>query len=107
MAHGPSPLGQYGNIVPAAGDIPDVQADLSGAITAIEKKALMSFASRTTRNSTVSVPVDGMFTYIQDVDEIDARINGSWVKIWPVIYSGTGTPSNGLGVDGDLYIQYT
>lgn len=105
MAHSNSPLGQYTAVIPASSDAPDVAADFATAITAIEKKALMSFATRTSRNSTVSAPVDGMVTYIQDVDEIDTRINGAWVKTWPVIYSGSGTPSGGLGVNGDLYIQ--
>jgi hypothetical protein len=44
-------------------------------------------------------------TYIQDVDEIDTRINNVWVKTWPNLYSGTSVPSNTLGADGDLYVQ--
>jgi len=35
------------------------------------------------------------------------RYNGTaWVKIWPMIYSGTTAPSNALGANGDIYVLY-
>ena len=35
-------------------------------------------------------------------------VNGAWALVDPVtIYSGSGTPSQNLGVDGDIYLQTT
>lgn len=107
MAHTNSPLGQLTGVVPASADPPDVAGDFSLLITAVEKKLNMRFASRTARDSVVTSPVDGMVTHIDDVGEIDRRIAGAWVKIWPTKYSGTSAPANTLGVVGDWYAQYS
>lgn len=106
MAKTDSPLGQLAAVVPATGDPPDVRGDFLILITALEKKLNMTFASRTARDAAIPSPIDGMKTYINDVDEIDERINGAWVKVYPTQYSGTGAPSNSVGSVGNYYAQY-
>ena len=106
MAHTNSPLGQLVGVVPALGDAPNVQPDLLLMATEVEKKVNMSFASRAARDAAVTSPVDGMETYIQDVDEVDKRVNGAWAKIWPIRYYGTTDPLGTLGVVGDIYLKY-
>ena len=35
-------------------------------------------------------------------------VNGAWALVTPtVVYTGTGTPEQSLGNDGDLYLQTT
>lgn len=105
-----SPLGQLPDTIPEDLDTPDVNGDMAVFLAAIEKRLLMKFADRAERNAmfdTASVtPEDGMETYISSVHEIDKRINGVWVKIWPWKYSGTNVPSNAIGSVDDIYIQY-
>jgi hypothetical protein len=106
MAHSNSPLGQLSGVVPATSDPPDVQGDLNLLITALEKKLNMTFASRAARDAAITVPVNGMRTHMTDVFETDERINGAWVKVYPVIYTGTADPSNGVGSVGNIYLKY-
>jgi hypothetical protein len=114
MAHSNSPLGQLVGVVPATIDSPDVQGDLVLLITAAEKRVNLTFTTRAARDAAFTAasqtPVDGMqayYTAAPDAGEIDQRIAGVWKKIYPLIYSGTGTPSNSLGVNGDVYFQTT
>lgn len=102
-----TPLGQLPSTIPADADAPDVNGDMGIQLTAVERRLNMSFADRATRTTTITTPVDGMVTYIQNVNEIDTRIGGQWVKTWPTKYSGTAAPSNSLGGIGDVYFQYT
>ena len=96
MAHSNSPLGQLGAVIPAPGDQPDVVTDITLLSTNVEKKIVQKHATRAARNTAVSAPVDGMVTYIADVDEIDTRINSAWINTWPILYSGNSTPSNAV-----------
>jgi hypothetical protein len=112
MAKSNSPLGQFPASIPATSDAPDVRADINTLVGLIEKTVVMVFTTRTARDNAFSgagvTITDGMVTWITGtVDERDERINGVWVKTYPIQYSGTGVPSNAIGVPGDIYIQYT
>lgn len=120
MAHTNSPLGQLPAVQPAGSDAPDVRKDLALVIAAAEKKLNLVFTTRAARDAAMTgtdpitgislAPQDGQecyYTASPDAGQIDRRISGAWVKVYPPNYSGTGTPSNGLGVNGDVYIQYT
>lgn len=120
MAHTPSPLGQFAGIQPAGSDPPDVRDDLAIVIAQIEKKTNLVFTNRAARDSAMTgtdpitgialTPQDGQecyYTTSPDAGQIDRRIGGAWVRVYPATYSGTAAPSNALGVDGDVYVQYT
>ena len=100
-----SALGQVPASIPADEDEPNVNGDMAALINAIERRLLMSWPDRATRTTAITAPHNGMRTYIENVHEIDERINGQWVKVWPTTYSGTTVPSPGLGVVGDVYFQ--
>lgn len=107
-----SPLGQFPSSIPASADAPDVRGDIAILTGLVEKTVVQVYTSRSARDNAFSgagvTPADGMITWITGtVDERDERINGVWVKTYPLIYSGTGAPSNAVGAPGDLYAQYT
>lgn len=107
MAHSNSPIGQWTGVVPAGSDSPAVQADLVLLITAAEKQVNLVFATTSARDTALPSPVEGMECHITGTGEKFRRIAGAWVKTYPLMYSGTGTPATSLGAVGDLYIQYS
>ena len=118
MAHFSTPLGQLPHVDPATTDPPDVQGDLVLLSTKVELRLMSVWTTRAARTAGFTAaaitPTDGMQSIMTDVNgdgshvvEIDTRINGSWVKTYPLIYSGTGDPSNALGVVGDIYCKYS
>lgn len=107
MAHSNSPIGQWAGVVPAGIDSPAVAADLLLIITAAEKQINMVFATISARDTALPSPIEGMECHITATGEKFRRIAGSWVKTYPLMYNGTGTPATSLGVVGDLYVQYS
>lgn len=108
MAHSNSALGQWAAIKPAGSDAPAIQTDLNAVIDAVEKQVNLQYTTRALRDTAIPSPVNGMLTQILGtVNEVDMRINGAWVKIYPLQYSGTAAPASGLGVVGDFYAQYS
>lgn len=106
MAHSNSLLSQWTAIRPAGGDSPAIQPDLNAVIDAVERQVWMWFATRAARDTAIPSPVNGMVTAILGtVNEVDMRFNGSWVKIYPNYYVGSGAPATGLGVVNDVYFQ--
>jgi hypothetical protein len=108
MAHSNSALSQWSLIKPAGGDSPAIAVDLNAVIDAVERQSWMWFATRSARDAAISSPVNGMVTAILGtVNEIDMRLGGAWVKIYPNYYvgSGSGAPSGSIGVINDIYFQ--
>jgi hypothetical protein len=60
-----------------------------------------------TITGTGDVTISGLPTATSsDNGKILQVVNGSWTLVTPVsIYSGNGSPDNGQGTNGDLYIQ--
>ena len=110
MVHTASPLGQLPLVIPAYVDTPDVRADLALLIGLIEPFTNMRYTTRVIRDNAISAAgvtlVDGMVSVIQSVGEVDLRVGGVWKKIFPLTYSGTGVPSNAVGVPGDIFLKY-
>jgi hypothetical protein len=99
-----SPLEQLGEVIPDGTETPEIPEHLTDIVTAVEKRLLLKFSSRPARNLKLPAPEDGQSTYIEDVDEIDTRVNGAWVKTWPLFYFGTAAPSGTPGPN-DVYFR--
>lgn len=108
MAKSNSTLGQWAAIKPAGSDAPAIQTDLNAVIDVVEKQVNLVYTTRSARDTAIPSPTDGMITIITgSVNEVDRRISGAWVKVYPNMYNGTAVPATSLGVVGDLYVQYS
>lgn len=94
--------------VPVGTDDPDVPGDMSALANALEKKLVMVFNNTTDRSTRVSAPTEGMFCYLKDTNTFHVYDGAAWVSAYPTpptFRSGSTTPSNALGVDGDVYFK--
>lgn len=65
-------------------DAPSIPDAIRLLAAGVIPRGVLQFASATTRGATLIndyAPVDGMLTYLQDVDRLDARIGGAWVAV--------------------------
>lgn len=100
--------GQLTSIVPTGATEPAVVAHLQNLVDLIEPRLVLRATTVAAANASLGTLQDGMFLVTTaDPREVHVRMNGNWVKIYPTNYSGTGVPSNALGVDGDTYDRYT
>lgn len=82
-------------------DAPDLPKAIADVANGVIPRGVLRFASASTRGATVPSPVDGMLTYLQDVDRLDARMNGTWVALsvgtssWTTINLASGFSQNG------------
>lgn len=103
-----SALAQTTGVIPDSAEPPAVHTHLLAIINQVEKKLIMRFTSTANRDATIVSPENGMMCAIgSPASELYVYLSGSWQKLYPRTYSGTGTPSNGLGANGDLYIQHS
>ena len=101
----------------ARGVIQDVLADdsesanypvqIAAIVNAIEPNLVLKAATLATANATLGPFVEGMLLITTTVPkEVYVRQGAAWTKIWPTTYAGTAAPAAGLGVNGDIYLQY-
>lgn len=103
-----SAIGQITGVIPDANEPPVVHTHLLNIVNQLEKRSNMRFSNTTARDAAITSPENGMICGIgSPVSEIYSYLNGAWVKIYPLIRSGTTVPSNALGANGDLYVQYS
>lgn len=65
-------------------DAPDIPSAIRALAAGVIPRGVLRFPSAATRGATLIddyAPVDGMLTYLQDIDRLDARINGAWVAV--------------------------
>lgn len=65
-------------------DAPSIPDAIRLLAAGVIPRGVLQFASATTRGATLIndyAPVDGMLTYLQDIDRLDARIGGVWVAV--------------------------
>jgi hypothetical protein len=65
-------------------DAPNIPEAIRLLAAGVIPRSVLRFASATTRGATLVgdyAPVDGMLTYLQDIDRLDARIAGAWVAV--------------------------
>lgn len=74
--------------------IPDLTSppDISVLVASLQqvlKRSVLSYSSASTRNATLTSPVEGMTTWLQDVNRIEVYNGSSWVVPPPVITTAT------------------
>lgn len=74
------------------GDIPDLKV-LSENLLAMAGQTVMRFASASTRNATLTAPVEGMATWLTAEARLEIYHSGSWLA-WPPIPVQTFQASN-------------
>lgn len=111
MTRGNTTYGQWTGILPQGVDSPTVNTDLAAVANAAEKQSNLWFTTYAAMSAMAS-PVEGMIAHIttagdtpSHLGEIWLRTNGAWVKVFPVMYTGTGAPASTLGAVNDVYIQ--
>lgn len=77
---------RYGQAVNIAGlvDAPDAAALAGNIVNAIVPKTVMQFASAAARTATLTglaAPLEGMLSWLQDVDQLHIYKGGSWVQV--------------------------
>lgn len=103
-----SALGQITGVIPDSAEPPNVHTHLLNIMNQMERRGVMRFSSTSVRDSTVTSPENGMVCAIgSPASELFVYLSNSWQKLYPRMYSGTTTPSNSLGANGDLYIQHS
>ncbi|MFI6491205.1 hypothetical protein [Streptomyces sp. NPDC050564] len=85
-------------------DAPDADKLATDIVNAIAQRSIMRFASASARGATLSgslAPVEGMLTWLQDVDRLDLYDGSAWVTVsvgnrtWTTINLASGFTQNG------------
>lgn len=70
-------------------DAPDASKLAKDIVNGIAQRSVMRFASASARGATLTAPVDGMATWLQDVDRLDVYNGSAWVTPQPSLTSTT------------------
>ncbi len=94
---------------PAYGSLPDVPADLRALAEWVELRLNMRFASASARDLAITAPVEGMKTWLQDVNRWSTYNGAAWVDQPQVLTAANSTDRTAkipAPVAGDLcYLQ--
>jgi hypothetical protein len=93
----------YGQNIPypTLTDKPNAQSLAEGLVTNMTPKLVMTFASAVTRGATVKKPVEGMVTWLKDVNRLEVYDGTSWVSFasgtntWKSVPLASGWTNNG------------
>lgn len=97
----------YGQNIPLASitdgpDLPKAIADLAAGVI---PRGVMRFPSASTRGATLAgdaAPVEGMLTYLQDVNRLDLYTGSTWLAVSTGVSSWTTiNPTSGLSQNGN------
>lgn len=70
----------------------------------LQDQAVMRFADAAARTAAISVPAEGMVTYLDDMNELYVYDSANWLRIGDAkIYIQDSQPAS--GVDGDLWFE--
>ena len=85
----------------------DYPVQIAAIVNSIEPHLVLKSASIATANATLSPIIEGMLLITTAAPkEVYKRDGATWVKLYPLYYSGTAAPAAALGVNGDVYFQY-
>lgn len=73
-----------GITIPGLTSSPDISVVMA-AVQLVLKRSVLAFASASARTATLTSPVEGMTTWLQDVNRIEVYNGSSWVVPPPVI----------------------
>lgn len=103
-------------------DAPDAGKLAKDIVNAIAQRSVMRFASASARGATLTSPVEGMLSWLQDINRLDLYDGSAWVAVstgasaWTTISLETGFTHNGnsngtfqyrlLNISGEESIQF-
>ncbi|KUN99478.1 hypothetical protein [Streptomyces resistomycificus] len=70
-------------------DAPDASKLAKDLANAIAQRSLMRFASASARGATLTAPIEGMPSWLEDVNRLEIYNGSSWVTPEPSLVSGT------------------
>ncbi|MCP3820056.1 hypothetical protein NLX86_18745 [Streptomyces sp. A3M-1-3] len=70
-------------------DPPNAETLAKNLASGIVPRTVMRFASASSRSATVTSPVEGMVTWLQDLNRLYVYDGSAWVPVGPIIQSGT------------------
>lgn len=78
---------------------------------AVEKRLFGVYATASDRDTKIGGSLEeGMIAYLKDSDIMVLYTGAAWKQVYPVtgptLRSGTTTPDNSLGVNGDVYVKF-
>ena len=94
---------------PVGSGTPDITLDLYNLAVAIEKRVVGIYNNVADRSARVTAPAEGQFAYMKDTNTFAFYDGAAWTGFptpVPAITSGTTTPSNASGANGDIYFKY-
>ncbi|MBT2467865.1 hypothetical protein J7E97_08250 [Streptomyces sp. ISL-66] len=103
-----------GILLPRLTDPPNIDT-LYSLLNSIISKTVLTFASASARNATLTSPVEGQMAWLQDTNVLTQYTGSAWVNILPggvwTAYTPTWTatttsPSPGAGSITGKYIEY-
>jgi hypothetical protein len=117
----PDDYGQGINIASLT-DAPDAGKLAKDLANALAQRGVMRFASATARGATITSPVQGMLTWLKDIDRLDLYDGSTWVAVsvgqstWKTITPASPWTQNGnsqgnlqyriLNISGEDSIQF-
>ncbi|MFJ7176396.1 hypothetical protein ACIQXA_08310 [Streptomyces massasporeus] len=103
-------------------DAPDANKLAKDITNAIAQRSVLRFASSSARGATLTAPVEGMLTWLQDVNRLDLYDGSSWVAVsvgrssWTTITPASPWTQNGnnngtfqyrlLNISGEESLQF-
>jgi len=103
-------------------DAPDASKLAKDIVNAIAQRSIMRFASASARGATLTSPVEGMLTWLQDINRLDLWDGSAWVAVstgqssWKTITPASPWTQNGnsqgafqyrlLNISGEESLQF-
>jgi hypothetical protein len=78
-----------GVTIASLADAPNAELLAKNIVNGIAQRSVMRFASSSARSATLTAPVDGMATWLQDVDRLEVYTGSGWVTPQPSLASTT------------------
>jgi len=78
-----------GVTIASLADAPNAELLAKNIANALAQRSVMRFASSSARSATLTAPVDGMATWLQDVDRLEVYTGSGWVTPQPSLTSTT------------------
>ncbi|MFF9175990.1 hypothetical protein [Streptomyces sp. NPDC014793] len=117
----PDDYGQGINIASLT-DAPDAGKLAKEIANALAQRGVMRFSSASARGATLTAPVEGMLTWLQDINRLDLYDGSAWVAVsvgqstWKTLTPESGWAQNGnsqgnlqyriLNISGEESIQF-
>jgi hypothetical protein len=90
-----------GVTIASLADAPNAELLAKNIANGIAQRSVMRFASSSARSAALTAPVDGMATWLQDVDRLEVYTGSGWVTPQPSLSSTT----SGLSVSSGFSLN--